>query len=238
MDVIKFKIIHANEILNDEIILYNIIEADRVKDARYIMSAGVAWLRRYKGKTLYDLQKKFLQLKLQTRIFAEEYNKEDQDVCIPGNSSLDIKYVATFISNPQILSRQKYQPSNMDKLHNTGYSCTKGYASYISNVVIPDKKYLDSCDILEILQWAVARIRVEHDVVNPDEELTRDLTQYKGKYGRSLILNRPYKKEKLYGFMGQEKDYISEYGILETTNADGRATAKLVVFLPTYLQDT
>ncbi len=237
MDVFKFKIIPAKDILDDETILYNIIEADRVKDARYIMSAGVAWLRRYKGKTVFDLQKKFISLKLKTRIFAEEYDPEEQDVCVPGNPSVDIKYVATFISNPQILYRQKQKKTDMDKLANAGYSCAKGYAGYVSNVTLPDKKYLETCDIQEILQWAVSRIRVEHNVVNPDEELTRDLMEYKGKYGRSLILSRPYKREKLYGFMGQEDDYISEYGILETTNLDGRATAKLVVYLPSYLQD-
>jgi hypothetical protein len=237
MDVFKFKIIPSKTLLDDEIILYNLIETDRIKDARYIMSAGVAWLRRYPGKTLFDLQKKIIQLKLKTRIFTEEFDPEEQDVCVPGNPAARVKYAATFISNPQILYRQKHGKADMEKLCNAGYGCAKGYASYISNVIKPDIKYFDTCDVLEIMQWAAARIRVEHDVVNPDDELTRDLREYQGKYSRSLILSRPNKRERLYGFMG-ETDYVSEYGILETTNIDGRATAKLVVHLPSYLQDT
>ena len=235
MDVYKFKIIPAKEILDGEIILYNIIEADRIPDARYIMSAGLAWLRRYKGKTMYDLQKKFISLKLRTRIFPEVHVPEEHDAFVPGNPSANIKYIATFINNPQILYKQKHTKDDMDKLVNTGYTCDKGYASFLSDVNIPDKKYLESCDIIDTIQWAVARIRVEHNIVNPDEELTRDLTEYKGTYNRSLILARN-KKQKLYGFMGQEEDYISDYGILETTNEDERATSKLVVYLPSELQ--
>ena len=96
-------------------------------------------------------------------------------------------------------------------------------------------------DIHTQLQWAGIKFSVEHVIVNPDEELAKDLekTRDKGIHTvlKQLTLLHSY-REKIYAYVDAEtENYVSAFGILERVSDNDYAISRLVIHLPTYLHE-
>jgi len=233
MEVLMYKTTNSNSLLDNNIILHNLIETSKISDPSYVMSASTAWLRKNSKKTLYDLQQQFKKLRLPTLIISKKRKNIDYRLCVPGNALIEdsLKYEATFISSPSLISTTL--PPSDTELKLTGYSCSKGYKFPIK---LPNIKTLhNEGDIYLQLQWAAIKFSVDYVVVNPDDELKKDLSKIDEKtYIQCLLFNT--KEEKLYAYIdAKTKECISEFGILVKPSENGNAESKLVVHLPTYL---
>lgn len=238
MEVLTYKTASVPGLLNKDIILNNLKETDKISDPRYIMSAGTAWLRYYTNHTLYDLQLVIKELGLNTIILGRPIDG-DYKLCLPGNNVMELKYVADFISNPYITAQLTHTDENI--LRQAGYSCSPKYSSKLSSLTKPDLNDIESMDIHTQLQWAGVKFSVEHVIVNPDEELTKDLERARDT-GIDVVLKQltllHTHKEKIYAYVNsQTENYVSAFGILERTTEDDYATSKLVIHLPTYLHE-
>jgi len=234
MEVLMYKTANSSKLLDSDIVTHNLIETSKISDPSYVMSASTAWLRINSGKTLHDLQNMFKKLELPTVIISKD--KEDNyRLCVPGNGVIEdeLKYEATFISSPILAARTK-QPT-IEQLKVTGYSCSKGYRFPIKLPAI--EKIQKEGDIYSQLQWAAIKFSVDYVVVNPDDELKKDLSKLdddKKTYVKCLLFNTP--EERLYAYINSEtKQCVSEFGILVKPSENGNAESELVVHLPTYL---
>lgn len=247
MEVLTYKTSTVSKLLNEDIIINNLKETDKISDPRYIMSAGTAWLRMNRNCTLYDLQITITDMGLNTVILARPIDGEYQ-LCLPSSSERkqSLKYVADFISNPYIIAQLPMRSEGeLSMLKYAGYSCSNRYASKLGSLKEPNIDEIEKMDVHTQLQWAYIKFTVEHVIVNPDEELAKDL--YKASNQginvelRELTLLRA-DKEKIYAYIDTKTDnYISSFGILEKTadNESGKpyAISKLAIHLPTYLHD-
>jgi hypothetical protein len=241
MEVLTYKTSIVSKLLSEEVIINNLKETDKISDPRYIMSAGTAWLRLYNNSTLYDLQNTLADLGLNTVIVARPIDG-DYKLCLPGNDGLHLNYVADFVSNPYIIAQLPNRPeSELRQLKNAGYSCSVRYASKLSALAEPLSEDISQMDIHMQLQWSAIRFSVEHVIVNPDEELAKDLkrglSQGIKADLRELTLLRA-QKERIYAYMNpQTENYMSAFGILEKTSDNDHVTSRLVIHLPTYLHE-
>ena len=240
MDVLRYKTSPVKTLLEPDIITNNLIETDKISDPRYVMSACTAWLRHNCKKNLYDLQQNLIDLGLKTKIFAEKYNPQEYTVCVPGNNDLSLKlyYVANFVSNPAALVKIKQSLDDMLKLKHTGYSCSEKYSTKISYLKHPSIEDLNEQDNIYVqLQWAAVKFYVEHVIVNPDEMLEKDLNNQTSEVTCTSIIYKEKKRERVYAYINDRGEYISQFGILETTSEDGSTTSRLVIYLPAYLHE-
>jgi hypothetical protein len=241
MEVLTYKTSIVSDLLDNDVIINNLKETDKISDPRYIMSAGTAWLRLHSNSTLYDLQLMLENLGLNTVIVARPVDGEYK-LCLPSNSSIMLSYVADFVSNPYIIAQlPNRSKAHKEYLKQSGYSCSVRYASKLSIITKPTAEDVSNMDIHTQLQWAAIKFSVEHVIVNPDEELSKDLkrSQQQGITVelRELTLLRE-QKERIYAYMNpQTENYISAFGILEKTTDDNYATSRLVIHLPTYLHE-
>jgi len=242
MEVLTYKTTAVPLLLQKEIIINNLIETDKICDPKYVMSAGTAWLRLHPGKNLYDLQTTMRDLGLNTIIMARAVDG-DYKLCLPNTTSTSgLRFVADFISNPHIITQIPIQSSEeKDNVRYAGYSCSSRYASKISDMAPPKIEDIPNMDIHAQLQWAGIKFNVEHVIVNPDEELSRDLerAQTQGVHivKRELTPFRA-RKERIFAHIDPNTEhYVSAFGILEKKSDDGKATSELVVHLPTYLHE-
>ena len=242
MVVLTYKTSCVNSLLQKDIIENNLKETDKICDPRYIMSAGTAWLRYNQGKNLFDLQMKIKELGLNTVIIAKKIDG-NYKLCLPGHSKVtDLSYVADFVSNPYIITQLPIRrPEEIEILKSTGYSCSTRYAAKLSTMNQPSTTEIENMDIHTQLQWASIKFNVEHVIVNPDEELNKDLKRAEDK-GINIELKEltplSAKKEKIYAHIDPKTEaYISAFGILEKTTENGYATSRLVIHLPTYLHE-
>lgn len=244
MEVLTYKTTAVSSLLIEDVIVNNLIETDKICDPRYIMSAGTAWLRFHPNKNLYDLQQIIKELGLNTIILAKNVDG-NYKLCLPNardQSKLNLQYVAEFISNPHIITQIPIQNSEeREKVKYAGYSCSTRYAAKINDVVPPKLSDILKLDIHTQLQWAGIKLNVEHIVVNPDDELAKDLERAKAQglipEKRELV---PFRvdRERIFAHIDPTTDrYVSAFGILEKKSDDGRITSELVVHLPTYLHD-
>lgn len=249
MEVLTYKTSIITPLLQEDIIINNLVETDKICDPRYIMSAGTSWLRYHKGKNLYDLQIVLKDLGLNTIIIAKTAEKDaNYKLCLPGQTepSTDLLYVADFISNPHIITQIPIQTiEELEKLKYAGYSCSSRYAAklYGGEVDIepPNITELAESDIHIQLQWAGIKFNVEHVIVNPDEELNKDLQKAHGQGVRTELRElTPFRanRERIFAHIDPVTEhYVSAFGILEKKSKDGTVTSKLVVHLPTYLHE-
>lgn len=233
MEIQSYKIVNADTLLDEHVIINNIIETSKINDPFYIMSASTAWLRKHKGKTLYDLQQLFLQLNLATMILSVE-NKEKQRLCVPGNPDLEpsLKYEAKFICSPLMVTQAHKLNINNEALCHTGYSCSSNYKEDYPQI---ESLHQSETEIHQQLQWAAIQFTVKYIVVNPDDELKKDL---------ACLDETSYHKKTLFK-TGNETIYVyvdnnslkcvTEYGVIVKPSQDGKAFSSLVVHLPTYL---
>lgn len=244
MEVLTYKTSIVSSLLKKDIIINNLIETDKICDPRYVMSAGTAWLRFYPGKNLYDLQRAIKELGLNTIIIARQIDG-NYKLCLPNaadQSKLNLKYVADFISNPHIITQIPIQtPEEQQKVKYAGYSCSSRYAAKINDLVRPKLSDIPKLDIHTQLQWAGIKFNVEHVIVNPDDELSKDLKRAKTQgivsEKRELTPFRA-RKERIFAHIDPKTDhYVSAFGILEKKSDDGGSTSELVVHLPTYLHE-
>lgn len=251
MEVLTYKTTIITPLLQEDIIINNLVETDKICDPRYIMSAGTSWLRYHKGKNLYDLQIVLKDLGLNTIIIARTAEKDaNYKLCLPGQtqtqSSVDLLYVADFVSNPHIITQIPIQSiDELEKLKYAGYSCSTRYAEKLHGGEVdtepPDIKELTDSDIHIQLQWAGIKFNVENVVVNPDEELNKDLQRAHDK-GVSTELREltPFRanRERIFAHIDPVTEhYVSAFGVLEKKTKDGTVTSRLVVHLPTYLHE-
>lgn len=227
-----YKTSNATKILDQDIIINNLIETSKVSEPRYIMSASTAWFRKNPGKNMYDLQMEFKKLKLNTVIISIDKKDESYRLCIPGNTVIEkqLKYEAKFISNPLLAS--KTTESSKYILERTGYSCSANF-KFPTFPPSLDKLYKEP--IYNQLQWASVKFTVDNVIVNPDDELKKDLSVLEpNSYSKIILLKT--KEERLYAFLDNEKkNCVSEFGISVKPSANGNAESELVVHLPTYL---
>lgn len=242
MEVLTYKTTTVPSLLAEDIIINNLVETDKICDPRFVMSAGTAWLRFNPGKNLYDLQIVIKELGLNTLIIARPIDGNYQ-LCLPNRSdSSDLKYVADFISNPHIITQIPMQSAKeRQQLRYAGYSCSSRYAAKINDLIKPKISDIPKLDIHSQLQWAGIKFNVEHVIVNPDEELTKDLERSKTQgvrpEKRELTSFRA-RKERIFAHIDPKTEhYVSAFGILEKKSDDGKSTSELVVHLPTYLHE-
>ena len=244
MEVLTYKTTTVTSLLKKEIIINNLIETDKICDPKYIMSAGTAWLRYNPGKNLYDLQTTMKYLGLNTIIIARPVDGT-YHICLPNTTkqqNTKLEYVADFISNPHIITQIPLQtPEERKLVQYAGYSCSQRYASKINDLTKPHISNIPNMDIHSQLQWAGIKFNVEHVIVNPDEELRKDLERASiQKVSIELRELTPFRvrKERIYAHIDpQTEHYVSAFGILEKKSDDGTSTSKLVVHLPTYLHE-
>lgn len=233
MEILTYETSPVEELLNDEIIRSNMVEADKICDSRYIMSAGTAWLRKNKGKSLYDLQQAFREHGLNTVIYPQEHESSDYGLCVPGSGlGRRLKYVADFISNPALISG--LPEVDMEILRDSGYSCS---LNYVENEP-PSLARLQRKGIHERLQWAGVQFTIKTIIVNPDEELEKDLARarQRGEVELKQISFLSYTKEKIYAYVNSRNEYVSAFGILE--KCKDRSKSRIVIHLPTYLHES
>lgn len=244
MEVLTYKTTTVTSLLDLDIIINNLIETDKICDPKYVMSAGTAWLRYYPGKDLYDLQQTMKELGLNTIIVARPADGNYQ-LCLPNTKDqdrLDLRYVADFISNPHIIIQIPIQSKEeLQRIKYAGYSCSSRYAAKINELVQPKIEDIPKLDIHTQLQWAGIKFSVEHVIVNPDEELRKDLERAQSQ-GITTEMREltPFRarKERIFAHIDPKTEhYASAFGILERKSDDGTATSKLVVHLPTYLHE-
>lgn len=243
MEVLTYKTHNVPSLLNEDIIINNLIETDKICDPKYIMSAGTAWLRINPGKNLYDLQQVIRELGLNTIIIARSMTGGYQ-LCLPNTQSgdLNLQYVADFISNPHIITQIPIQTEEeKEKVKYAGYSCSSRYAAKINDLTKPVLSDMPNLDIHTQLQWAGIKFNVEYVVVNPDEELNKDLNRAheQGIHTEKRELT-PFRlrRERIFAHVNPSTDnYVSAFGVLEKKSDDGTATSELVVHLPTYLHE-
>lgn len=248
MEVLTYKTSCVSALLDVDIITNNLKETDKICDPRFVMSAGTAWLRYNQGKTLYDLQHTLKTLGLNTIIVARPADTA-YSLCLPGfngmsNGMSNLTYVADFISNPYIIAQLPIRTDiELGKLRKAGYSCSARYASKLNCMKRPQLSEMSSMDIHTQLQWAGIMFSVEHVIVNPDEELNKDIARAISQGIKPEIRElTPLRacKEKIYAYINTDRDvecYVSAFGILEKTTSDGYTTSKLVIHLPTYLHE-
>lgn len=232
MEVLTYKTCNTDKLLDEDVVIANLIETDKISNPQYIMSAGTAWLRRHPGKTLYDLQVKLCELGLTTIILAEEpKSRTEYTLCLPGNRMMEAQlvYEAKFVSSPILAARSQI---HIDRLKYTGYSCSLEY----KHPPKPDIKKIQKpgTDVQLQLQWAAVKFTVEYVVVNPDEELRKDLD----KLNPNSYQEREFdtKDERIHVYIDTKTNKcVSEFGRIVRPSGDGKAESKLVVHLPTYL---
>lgn len=244
MEVLTYKTTTVPSLLKEEIIINNLVETDKICDPRYVMSAGTSWLRHNIGKNLFDLQILMKDLGLNTIIIARPIDGNYQ-LCLPNTTDprqLELKYVADFISNPHIITQIPIQTrEERERVRYSGYSCSSRYAAKINDLVKPCIKDVPKLDIHTQLQWAGIKFNVEHVIVNPDEELDKDLERatIQGiKPEKRELTPFRARKERIFAHIDPKTEhYVSAFGILEKKSDDGKSTSELVVHLPTYLHE-
>lgn len=239
MEVLIYKTSSVPGLLDIDVIVNNLKETDKISDPHYIMSASTAWLRLNEGSTLFDLQEFMKGLGLNTVILSQS-TAGKYKLCVPGSPGLNLQYVADFVSNPYTVAQLPDRTdSDQQKLRETGYSCSSRYATKSSASNQPPKDEVMTNDIHMQLQWAATKFSVEHVIVNPDEELQKDLdrSEHEGITSELRELTAlKTRKERIYAYFDSSNNkYISPFGILEQTT--GRATSRLVIHLPTYLHE-
>jgi hypothetical protein len=183
-------------------------------------------------------------LGLNTIIVAREIDG-NYKLCLPAQTedpASSLKYVADFISNPHIITQIPIQTTEEQKrLHRAGYSCSTRYADKIDDLSAPDINDIANMDIHGQLQWAGIKFKVEHVIVNPDEELKKDLSRAHAQGIKTDLRElTPFRarKERIFAHLDPKTErYVSAFGLLEKKSDDGKATSKLVVHLPTYLHE-
>lgn len=241
MEVLIYKTSSVPGLLDIDVIKNNLKETDKISDPHYIMSASTAWLRLNEGSTLLDLQEFMNGLGLNTVILSQE-TAGKYKLCVPGNPNAELRYVADFVSNPYSVAQLPDRtPHDMEKLKYTGYSCSSRYATKSSGLNQPPKDEVMDNDIHIQLQWAATKFNVEHVIVNPDEELRKDLARSEQDGIKSELRELTAlktRKERIYAYFDAcNNKYISPFGILEQTTGDQRTTSRLVIHLPTYLHE-
>lgn len=242
MEVLTYKTTTVPSLLTEDIIINNLVETDKICDPRYVMSAGTAWLRFNPGKNLFDLQEVMRDLGLNTIIVARPVDGNYQ-LCLPNKpDSGDLRYVADFISNPHIITQIPIQSEEeREQVKYAGYSCSSRYAAKINDLVRPEVSDIPKLDIHSQLQWAGIKFNVEHVIVNPDEELIKDLerARIQGVRPEKRELT-PFRarRERIFAHIDPKTEhYVSAFGVLEKKSDDGKSTSELVVHLPTYLHE-
>jgi hypothetical protein len=241
MEVLTYKTASVPQLLNNETIMNNLKETDKISDPRYIMSAGTAWLRYHTGHTLKDLQLVIKGLGLNSVILARPVDG-NYKLCLPGNDQLKLNFVADFISNPYITTQLPTEnEANNLKLKTAGYSCSPRYASKLRSLTEPPLGEIEGMDIHTQLQWAGIKFSVEHVIVNPDEELSKDLERAQ-ESGVNVVLKQltllHSHKEKIFAYVNSKtENYVSAFGVLERISENDYAVSRLVIHLPTYLHE-
>jgi hypothetical protein len=209
----------VEKLLDDEIILHNIREADKTYDTQYMMSACTAWLRKNKGKTLKDFEELLIRENLNIRIIATDLN-EDFEICLPGGEHEPLKYVGIWMGKKELLDMScTVEPDNTEKLRYTGFSCNKGMASVIENCETPTLEQIKKGDIKYQLQWAGMKVTINQ--VEPEKLLQKDISYYRRVYGEEpdKVLIYEGDEEQIYAFVVKkiksagEVESVSEFGI-------------------------
>jgi len=204
-ELLTYRILRSEtEALNEEIIINNMYEADKIHNTHYMFAVCLSWFKINKTKTFLDLDDLFEKLHIKTLLVASPIS-EDTKVFMPAGTSASLTYGVQFIHGMREFKEQylkratKNNPNaitvkdNRAKLKNSGFVVAKTDPLANLKLVTPSVEELRKMQILQQLSWASISILVE--IVDCDkifqEELEYITREYsKEPYRYRIVINK------------------------------------------------
>jgi hypothetical protein len=184
----ELQVIETKELYDTNVAYNNLVEASKITDYRLSMSAVYGWLMCNPNTTLYDIEIMLRKDNIPIYLIAEESNNSNQQLVLPRNNIIDLKYTCAIVVNTQnkIDEYMKTNDINYEKNLKKLEICGFEFSDEINTNDIHELKNRDDINDIQDIVTQLQHIGVSINVSSNDDPqsmLDKDIDIATKKYG-------------------------------------------------------